>query len=95
MPINPTAVLCFFTCDERSEENDRHALQRPIRLELRRDLGSVRLRHDKIDKHEVRLEIARCFQCAARIDHRARDIFFALIEKQSRAAHELGIVVDD
>src|SRR5260370_30636594 len=68
VPVNATAILCLFSCDERSEENDRYAVQRPIRFDLRRDFDAIGLRHDKIDKHEVRFETAPRLQCAARID---------------------------
>src|SRR5437773_262001 len=89
--INAATILCLFSCDERSEEHDWHAVERPVRFELRGDFGAVLLRHDQIDKHEIGFETARAFQCAARIDDRARDIFSGSIEKPRapRANREL------
>src|SRR5260370_35498496 len=64
VPVNATAILCLFSCDQRSEENDRYAVQRPIRFDLRRAFDAVLLRHDKIDKHKVGLETAARLNCA-------------------------------
>ena len=95
MSIDATRVSRLFRSDQRRDENDRHAVQRPVGFELRSDFRAVRLRHDKIDKYEVRLEATRRFQCASRIVHGARDIIPGLFEKQSRAAREPAVVIDN
>ena len=81
MAVDAPTIARFLSRNQRRQEHDRRAVQRPIRFELRGDFEAVLLRHDKIDKDEVRFETAPRFQCAARIDHRACDIFSTLVEK--------------
>jgi hypothetical protein len=95
MTVDATTIARFFRRNKRGHKNDRHAVQGPIRFELRRDFRAVRMRHDKIDKYEVGLEAARGFQCSAWIVHRARDVIPGLFEKQTRAARELAAVIDN
>ena len=88
MAVDAPTIARFLWRNQRRHENDRYAVQRPIRFELRRDFDAVLLRHDKIDKHEVRFETAPRFQCAARIA-RSGQVRFGEAPKPAREARAL------
>ncbi len=57
MAVDATTTARFFRRDQCGHENDRHFVQRPVRFELRRYFKAVGLWHDKIDDHEIGLEL--------------------------------------
>ncbi len=95
MAVDATTIARFFRRDQRGHENDRHFVQRPVRFELRRYFKAVGLWHDKIDDHEIGLEVAGGFQRPPRIVHCARKVISGVFEKQLRTAREPGIVIYD
>jgi hypothetical protein len=93
MAVDATTTARFFLRDQRGHENDRHFVQRPVRLELQRYFEAVGLWHDKIDDHEIELEDAGGFQRPQRIVHCARKVIFGVFEKQLRTAREPRVVI--
>src|SRR5215471_2552371 len=67
MTIDMETSIRFGSRDERSEENDRRALQFRVSLDLRRNFASILVGHDHIKEDQVWPKIPRGLKSPGRV----------------------------